>query len=192
MSPKTKEQVEVIRQQSMEAIKQAALDLFAHKGYANTSVSAIAKVAGVSKGLMYNYYESKEKLLEAVIMDAATVGENMMHNVLDERIPAKERLRLLLTGTFDWVLSHLPYYKLIVALSFQEDVMEELGDFAKQKAEAHTQLGELLFTQMGYEQPRLEALQFGAIMDGIFVHFVHMEDDYPIEEMKEFLLKKYC
>ena len=192
MSPKTKEQVEVIRQQSMDAIKQAALDLFAHKGYASTSISAIAKAAGVSKGLMYNYYESKEKLLEAIVADAVAVGADVFTKVMDESLTPKERLRILIEWAFDWVLSHFVYYKLIVQLSFQEDVIEQIGDFAKQKAEAHAQFGELLFRELGYEHPRLEALQLGATLDGVFMQLIYLEDDYPIHEMKEFILKKYC
>jgi AcrR family transcriptional regulator len=46
-----------------EAIVVAALKLFATHGYASTPVSLIAKTAGVSQGLMYNFFNSKEALL---------------------------------------------------------------------------------------------------------------------------------
>lgn len=45
----------------------AGLELFACNGYAATNVSDIADKVGMSIGLFYNYYESKEKLYEELI-----------------------------------------------------------------------------------------------------------------------------
>ncbi len=44
-----------------------ALEHFANQGYYATTINHIAKHAGISKGLMYNYFESKEALLEAIL-----------------------------------------------------------------------------------------------------------------------------
>jgi AcrR family transcriptional regulator len=60
MSPRTKQQFEDLRKDRRQAILDAALTVFANNGYHSASVSMIAKEAGVSKGLMYNYFESKE------------------------------------------------------------------------------------------------------------------------------------
>lgn len=45
----------------------AALALFAEKGFAATRAEEVAALAGVSKGTLYLYYPSKEDLLKAVI-----------------------------------------------------------------------------------------------------------------------------
>lgn len=45
----------------------AALDLFVERGFAATRLDDIAKRAGVSKGTLYLYYESKEELFKAVV-----------------------------------------------------------------------------------------------------------------------------
>lgn len=45
----------------------AALELFVSKGYAATKVTDIAKKANMSTGLMFHYFESKEKLYEEII-----------------------------------------------------------------------------------------------------------------------------
>lgn len=47
----------------------AALELFVEKGYAATRLDEIAARAGVSKGTLYLYFESKEELFEAVIRE---------------------------------------------------------------------------------------------------------------------------
>ncbi|MCR2827976.1 TetR/AcrR family transcriptional regulator, partial [Microbacterium sp. zg.Y909] len=46
-----------------DAVTRAAVDLFAVQGYANTSVQQIVEAAGVTKGAMYHYFESKDDLL---------------------------------------------------------------------------------------------------------------------------------
>lgn len=57
-------------------ITRAALDLFVTKGFAATKLEDVAKAAGVSKGLPYLYFKSKEELFKAVIVEA--IGEPLM------------------------------------------------------------------------------------------------------------------
>ena len=45
----------------------AAEELFALQGFAKTTVDEIARRAGVSKGLVYDRYDSKEQLLRAAL-----------------------------------------------------------------------------------------------------------------------------
>lgn len=46
-----------------EIIIQAGIKLFQEKGFAATTVSAVAKEAGIGKGTVYGYFKSKEELL---------------------------------------------------------------------------------------------------------------------------------
>jgi len=50
----------------------AALQLFSDRGFAATRLEDVATVAGVSKGTVYLYFESKEQLFEAVVREAVT------------------------------------------------------------------------------------------------------------------------
>ena len=50
-----------------QEITDAAFAAFAENGYAGTRVDEVAKRAGVSKGLMYLYFKTKEELFKAVI-----------------------------------------------------------------------------------------------------------------------------
>lgn len=60
----------------------AALDLFVEKGYAATRLEDVAAVAGVSKGTLYLYFESKEELFKAVVREgllpALAEGEQLV------------------------------------------------------------------------------------------------------------------
>ena len=48
-------------------LMEAALDLFAEKGYVATRLDDVAQRAGVSKGTLYLYFDSKEDLFKAVV-----------------------------------------------------------------------------------------------------------------------------
>ncbi len=50
-----------------EAILAAALDLFIRRGYAGTRIADIAGAVGMSVGLLFHYYPSKEKLYEELV-----------------------------------------------------------------------------------------------------------------------------
>lgn len=58
-----KEQKEIRRQQ----IIQAALDLFLQHGYYGTKTSQISRRAGISEGLLFHYFPTKENLLEELV-----------------------------------------------------------------------------------------------------------------------------
>ena len=55
------------KQDRPQEITQAAFEAFAEKGYAATRVEEVARRAGVSKGLMYLYFKTKEELFKAVV-----------------------------------------------------------------------------------------------------------------------------
>ena len=55
------------KEERPQEITDAAFEAFAENGYARTRVDDVAKRAGVSKGLMYLYFKTKEELFKAVI-----------------------------------------------------------------------------------------------------------------------------
>jgi AcrR family transcriptional regulator len=55
------------KQDRPQEITAAAFEAFAEKGFAATRVEEVANRAGISKGLMYLYFKTKEELFKAVI-----------------------------------------------------------------------------------------------------------------------------
>jgi AcrR family transcriptional regulator len=68
--PRRKEQFEQMREQSRSVILQAALKLFAKKGFDGASMAMIAREAGISAGLTYNYFKSKDEILTVLFSQA--------------------------------------------------------------------------------------------------------------------------
>ena len=46
-----------------------AAEMFAEKGYANTTVREIADAAGILSGSLYHHFDSKESMIEALLRD---------------------------------------------------------------------------------------------------------------------------
>ena len=55
------------KEQRSALIIDKAIELFAKKGYLDTKIGDIAKAADMSVGLMFHYFESKEKLFEEIV-----------------------------------------------------------------------------------------------------------------------------
>jgi AcrR family transcriptional regulator len=79
MSPRTEEQNAQIKDERREQILKAALKVFAHRGFAATKVGDIAAAAGLSHGLVYHYFASKEEIFyELVGIAVKTSGDSLL------------------------------------------------------------------------------------------------------------------
>ena len=190
--PRTEEQFEEIRQKRKAEIIETALELFGQQGFHNTSISKIAKTAGVSKGLMYNYFESKEALLDAILFGAAEEKQAASQSISMSEIPPKQRLQMMIEGMFVMVESNLHHWKLMMSLSLQDEISIRVKEkFATQQAEGMQQFI-ALFEEMEFENPQLEAYFFGSSLTGVIIQYIHLKEAYPLEEMKNYLINKFC
>lgn len=190
--PRTEEQFEEIRQKRKAEIIETALELFGQQGFHNTSISKIAKTAGVSKGLMYNYFESKEALLDAILFGAAEEKQAASQSISMSEIPPKQRLQMMIEGMFVMVESNLHHWKLMMSLSLQDEISIRVKEkFATQQAEGMQQFVSL-FEEMEFENPQLEAYFFGSSLTGVIIQYIHLKEAYPLEEMKNYLINKFC
>ena len=64
------------KEQRRQLIIDKAIELFAKRGYADTKIGDIAKAADMSVGLMFHYFESKEKLFEELVRYGAQAADN--------------------------------------------------------------------------------------------------------------------
>ncbi len=190
MSPKTPEQNARIRAESRQRIMAAAMHLFARDGYERTSIAGIAREAGVAKGLLYNYFSSKEDLLRTLILEAFSGGDEQIANLV--AADPRSTLRNLLKWFFDEMRQRPEHWRLITEITLRVDKYAFVHELAKAKMEEYVQVLSRLFAQLNYTDPLNEARLFVGILDGIGVEALVLKDDYPLAAMEKFLLKKYC
>lgn len=87
--PRTKEQFEAMRLATKEKIHSAAIKLFAKKGFAATGVQDIAESAGISIGLLYRHYKTKDDLFNDLVSYATEGLERIVRRFESELSPNK-------------------------------------------------------------------------------------------------------
>jgi len=67
-----------------EEILDAALKLFTEKGFSSTRMVDVAKAAGISKGTLYLYFDSKESIFRDVVQQRITPQIDRVEQIVDE------------------------------------------------------------------------------------------------------------
>ena len=190
MSPRTTEQNEQIRAESKHKIMSAAFKLIAKNGYEATSIAMIAKMAGVSKGLLYNYFTSKEELVKALVMGAMEEGDKLIEELLSD--DPKQTLKNLFQWFFREMRERHDHWRLMTELTFKIDKFDFVHDIVATKNTEYVSMIQALLTQIGYKDALGEARVISALLDGMGIQALMARDGYPLDEMEEYLIDKYC
>ena len=78
-----------------EAILEAALELFASRGFDGTPIPMIAEQAGVSPGTIYLYFDSKEALVNALFQQWYSVFHDTVFEGFSFDAPPREHLHVV-------------------------------------------------------------------------------------------------
>jgi AcrR family transcriptional regulator len=92
------------------ALKQAAREVFAQRGYLNTKITDITAAAGRATGSFYNHFASKEELLEALLRDMLAVADETIADVAghDPDFSKISAIRWHVAGFWRFYQQHLP------------------------------------------------------------------------------------
>ncbi|MCH5586703.1 TetR/AcrR family transcriptional regulator [Shimazuella sp. AN120528] len=128
MSPLSEEQFKQIRDNRIEQILGVGLRIFARKGYIGTKLSTIASEAGISKGLLYHYYKSKDEFLETLIHRAIQELESGIQEMYQTPATPLEKFKNML----DFKEEEQYYFLLIHQVLLSEEVPDKLKNIAKE------------------------------------------------------------
>ncbi len=130
MSPRTSKQYEEIREEKIALIMDTALEHFANEGYFSTTINHIARHAGISKGLMYNYFESKETLLKAIMNKSIAEVLNFFDIDRDGYL-SEEEFEFFIRKINVMLKEKRSFWRLLFQLMMQNDVRAQfLKSFA--------------------------------------------------------------
>lgn len=188
--PRTPEQFEKLRKEKRSQIMDAALELFANEGYHNTSISKIAQKAGISKGLMYNYFKSKEELVSSIIDNGIEVLEELFDPNNDGVLTADE-FDFFVNRYFDVLVENLSYWKLYFGIMMQPIVFDMVREKYNKIIEGTLALLVKYYKKQGVEDPESEAILFGALMDGISINYILNPDLFPLEKIKKTIIERF-
>jgi len=162
---------------------ETALEIFASDGYHSASISKIARKADISKGLLYNYFESKEDLLLQIIV----AGTEKIHGVfkdIEDELDTEEELKVFIKGGIEIVRSDPHFYKLMFAVLFQSEAFDTI------KRNYDKVMGGLMediafyFKAKGDPYPMEKAFLLGAVMDGVGLQYILSPETFDLDRLE--------
>ena len=190
MSPRTEKQFEEIRKSKRELIMDAALEEFAKHGYHASSINKITKRAGISKGLLYNYFESKEALLKEIIKKAHDEVWVYFDPNHDGEL-TNEEFYYFIKQNFRVVKDNVSFWKLLSATLLQPNVSQIIENDFDEKTIQYSAMLFDFFKRNKCENPEEETMIFSALIKGVTIMFVGNPELLPLDKYESAILSFY-
>lgn len=171
-------------------IMEVALKLFAEEGFHNTSISKIAKQAAVSKGLMYNYFESKDELLKAVLVD--TIDNMYVHlDANKDGVVTESEFLDFIDYLFKNVEERKVHWQLYTSLLLQKGIAEklqtEMSSLGQQSIVLLFDFFKRCFGDNHYE----ELIIFSSLLKGMLIQYLANNEALTSDMFKRILVNFY-
>jgi AcrR family transcriptional regulator len=190
MSPRSVKQNEQLREQSRDKILASALELFGTKGFHSTSIEEIARHAGVSKGLMYNYFGSKLELLYGIFNREMNQGDQILERL--RQLPdARSRLVAIIDSSIQYIRSMPAELRLLTSLSLHVEEFPEIKEALLDRYRTALPLIADILRELGIPEPETEARMFNALLDGIGFQAMVLKDMVDLDLTRTYLLNRY-
>ncbi len=168
----------------------AAMELFAIEGYHTTSVSRIASQAKISKGLMYNYFESKEELLRhSIFTNFDTIMESF--DVNHDGVLSRQELLLFIEQVLSLFKTNFNFWKLYYTILTQPAVMNVVMEDFHARYQSFFHILTQYFRSNNYEDPETEMRILVSLIDGVAMGYLMEKDTFPIDKVKDKIIKMY-
>ena len=193
----------VDRAEKTRTIATAALALFAQKGFAATRVGQIARRAGIGKGTLYEYFDTKTDIFVAAILEwMAQLEKSFQKQLIDiddpvERLYAFAEMNVALVDPIDPATARLSI-EILQHTILQDGVLFRRRHLMK---EMHTGMRRIVVNILldgiskGIFRPEIArdaekiAINFLGYLDGISLHSIMSENYFDIKEQIEFSLE---
>ena len=177
-------------------IMDVALQHFAGDGYYKTTIGHIALHAGISKGLLYNYFESKESLLSEIIQRSVEEIDAYM-DINKDGFLSEDEFEFFVRRIAQVLKEKQTFWQLLFQLLMQKEVREQflkpfLGSTSLLRIAAENKEGLLMSGIMktitnyfqrkkelkgpGYD-PFLELNMFLVSLKGFAMTYVYMDEE---------------
>lgn len=175
--------------QSKEHIMLIAMQLFSSRGYHKTSTQAICKEAGISTGLLFYHFGSKENLLKSIIkMTLSKIDETLQEE--GDESPEKV-LENIIDSFFNSLKENSDYWDLYMALLYQPDTKKQIvAEVSDHSAKFRRRVFELL-EKMGSEDPSGDSFEFEMFRVGTFASYLANHNEKLLAQARKTLKARY-
>jgi AcrR family transcriptional regulator len=180
--PRSEEQLNDIRKQKKQLILDTALQLFAENGFHATSITQIAQKAGISKGLTYNYFNSKNEILDTIVEK----GFDSIYSKFDlnhDGVLTEEEFVYFIEHSFKVLRSNMEFWKLYFTLMFQPNINETVHEKYSETSEQIFGMFYQLLLDKGSKDPESDMLMITSLLKGAFLTAITAPELFTPEKL---------
>lgn len=116
----------------------AALKVFAKKGFSEARAEDVAAQAGIAKGTLYLYFDSKEAIYEAALKHAMTALAAAVSARVGAAATAEERIRAWVGARIDFWGGQGDLYRMILTLGREKKHRRQTAALLRESVESFT------------------------------------------------------
>lgn len=171
-------------------IIEVATQLFSEKGFENTPISEICEACDISKGLVFHHFKSKDGLLKEIF--AATTQKIIeLNETIDSDYSPVEMLLDLIHSFFNQLKTDKLFFQFNLNVMVQPKTRIFLNDLIKERSAFIFKSVLNIFEGFDAKNAEVNSYIFIAELDGIALNYLRIFEDYPLEKIKNQLIKKY-
>lgn len=174
-----------------EQIVDVASRLFSERGFENTPLSLVCETANVSKGLIFHHFKSKNELLREIFSQTTQLIVEINNAPQQDHTP-QERILELLESFFTQLKSNKLFFQLNLSMMLQPKTREFLNDLIKERSSFILDSVNTIFKEIDPENYAVRSYMFVAELDGVALNYLCIFDEYPLNDIKQQLLKRYA
>jgi AcrR family transcriptional regulator len=174
-------------------IIEAAIKLYATKGFSSTSIQEIVTESGISKGAFYLYFKSKDALLIAILEYYFDRIQKNVEAYENENLPPREKFAKQLNALFSTLLENKEF---IIMQSREQAIPlnEEVKELMFRKLyEAQMFYQESLIAIYG-ESVKPHLWDLALILEGLFNSYMRLlffnQDGFKVDELVDYILRR--
>jgi len=185
---KEKSKRQQLKELKRKEIIQTASKLFSNKGFANTSIFNITSEVGISKGLLYNYFTSKDELIKEIILYSF---DKLISNFNPNKdgILTNDEFVFFINDLFKSLSNNSVNWKLIFQLLTQPGLL----DISIHLLKRNSKYIDFRITLDNYfkDNTGLKTIYFFSVFSGIAIGYFQNPTGFPLEEIKNNFIRDF-
>ena len=172
-------------------IIESTIECISRYGYNNFSMQDVARIAGVSKGIIHYYFLNKEELMMAVLDRVAGDIEALLTHATRQTNDPLERLKIIINHMFSLAIEKKEYYCINMDFWTQINQKEEVRRaVAAHYAKFRTAIAAIIQNGMDTgvfigDDASFKASLVMALVDGMSLQWLFSEDVFDYNEMRK-------
>ncbi len=178
-----------------ERIFESAFELFSSRGYDKVSLNEIIKKAGISKGGLFHYFDSKYALgRDCLIWWAQTHMEPAFSEELMEEMEGKDLLIHFIESMMDLIENETVFTRFFWSIFDEAMRRKEDTGIWMEFLNSYVSMVEKIYRGMGVKDPYMKSLLLLSNMDGIALYYAMLKEtgtEIDLGAMKDELIRTY-